>query len=195
MNVFALLQKASDTPSAALSPSPSVDSVFRTHADFVWSSLQRFGVRSGDLDDALQEVFVVVHKKLASFRGDSQMTTWLYAICLRVASAHRRKSHVRHEHAHATEELDEGHSADLASPEDDLADHQRRRILEQLLDELTVEKRALMVMFEIDELSCEEIAEMLGVPVGTVYSRLHSARRAFQKCVTRFQARAKGAPP
>jgi RNA polymerase sigma-70 factor (ECF subfamily) len=191
MNVFALLQKAPDT--AAHASPPAVDVIFRTHAEFVWASLQRFGVRQGDLDDALQEVFVVVHKKLGSFRGDSQMTTWLYAICLRVASAHRRRSHVRRELA--TPGLDESHHTDLANPEEDLAEHQRRRILEELLDELDVEKRALLVMFEIDELPCEEIAEILGVPVGTIYSRLHAARKAFQKSVARFRARTKGVHP
>ena len=199
MNVFPLLQKGSAAPDAATSDTAdaatplSVDAVYRAHADFVWSCLQRFGVRPGDLDDALQEVFVVVHKKLPGFRGDSQMTTWLYSICLRVASVQRRRGHVRREEA--TAELDGEDFAERASAEDDLDEHRRRLVLEQLLDELDVEKRALLVMFEIDELPCERIAEIVGVPVGTVYSRLHAARKAFQKAVARYRARTRGVLP
>jgi RNA polymerase sigma-70 factor (ECF subfamily) len=187
VNVFALL-KTSAEPAAATAL--TVDDVYRAHADFVWKALQRFGVRAPDLDDVLQEVFVVVHKKLPSFRGDAQTTTWLYGICLRVASVHRRRSHVRREKD--TEELEERHSVDRASPEDHLAEHQRMLVLQALLDELDVEKRALLVMFEIDELTCEEIASILGVPIGTVYSRLHSARKAFAGAVARFRIRTKG---
>jgi RNA polymerase sigma-70 factor (ECF subfamily) len=187
MNVFALL-KTADEPDAA--SAPTVEDVYRTHADFVWKALQRFGVRAPDLDDVLQEVFVVVHKKLPSFRGDAQMTTWLYGICLRVASVYRRRSHVRREMDR--EELEERHSVDRESPEDHLAEHQRHLVLGRLLDELDVEKRALIVMFEIDELPCEEIAGILGVPVGTVYSRLHAARKSFAAAVTRFRIRTNG---
>jgi RNA polymerase sigma-70 factor (ECF subfamily) len=186
MNVLALLQKPQDE--AASPASPTLEDVYRSHAEFVWASLSRCGIRSGDLDDALQEVFVVVHRKLPSFRGEAQMTTWLYSICLRVASAHRRKTHVRRERDAL--ELHETHSLAPGSPEDDLVEHQRRQVLEQLLDELDVEKRALLVMFEIDELPCEEIAAILGVPIGTVYSRLHATRKAFGRAVDRFRTRA-----
>jgi RNA polymerase sigma-70 factor (ECF subfamily) len=187
MNVFTLLKAPEET---ALPPEPSVEDVYRSHADFVWTALQRFGIRAEDLDDVLQEVFVVVYKRLPSFRGDAQMTTWLYGISLRVASVHRRRSHVRRERDML--ELEDIHSVDSTNPEDGLAERQRRSVLEALLDELDVEKRALLVMFEIDELPCEEIAAILGIPVGTVYSRLHAARRAFAKAVDRFRSRAKG---
>lgn len=189
MNVFALL-KAPDT--AALD-APTVESVYQCHAEFVWACLQRFGIRSSDLDDALQEVFVIVHKKLPSFRGDARLTTWLYGISLRVASAHRRRGHVRRERV--TQDLDHVPYTAAGTAEDELVEHQRRRVLETLLDELDVEKRALLVMFELDELPCEEIAAVLGVPLGTVYSRLHAARKAFTKAVARYRARAEGRLP
>jgi len=171
---------------------PSVEQLYREHADFVWACLSRFGIRDRDLDDASQEVFVVVHRRLASFRGDAHVRTWLYAISLRVASGARRRGQRRRE-----QQLEDGFEAlDLEQPsaEDRLALAERQRALEAVLDELELEQRALLVMFEIDELACEEIASILGVPVGTVYSRLHSARRAFQKAVARFRARvARGA--
>jgi len=172
------------------SPTLSVEEVYRQHADFVWTSLQRFGVRDRDLDDALQEVFVVVQKRLSSFRGDARMTTWLYSICLRVAHAHRRRGHVRRELS--VDRLQDAIDEDGANPEDELAVRERRRVLETLLDQLDLEKRALLAMFEIDELPCEEIASILGLPLGTVYSRLHAARKAFAKAVARFRAGARG---
>lgn len=168
-----------------------VADVYRAHAPFVWTSLQRLGVRPSDLDDVLQEVFVVVHKRSESFDGSSKMTTWLFGICMRVASGYRRRSFRRreefveepHEHAVATD-----------SPESDLASRESRRRLEELLDELDLDKRAVFVMFEIDEVPCEEIAQIFGVPVGTIYSRLHAARKDFQKALARMHARDAFAP-
>jgi RNA polymerase sigma-70 factor (ECF subfamily) len=76
-----------------------------------------------------------------------------------------------------------------ATPEQELADNQSRQRLEALLDELDLDRRAVFVMFEIDGMPCEEIAQLLGVPVGTVYSRLHAARKEFQRALVRMQAR------
>jgi RNA polymerase sigma-70 factor (ECF subfamily) len=168
----------------------SVEQVYKNHVDFVWACLQRFGIRDRDLDDALQEVFVVVQQRLATFRGDARVTTWLYSICLRVAYAHRRRSHVRRE-VSVDDVRDEVGEAET-NPEDQFVVCERRRVLDGVLDELDLEKRALLVMFEIDELSCEQISSILGLPVGTVYSRLHSARKAFEKAIVRFRARVRG---
>jgi RNA polymerase sigma-70 factor (ECF subfamily) len=162
-------------------------SIHEEHAQFVWLSLQRLGVRTTDIEDLLQEVFIVVHKRLATFDGSARMTTWLFGICLRVAAAHRRRAYNRRESivpAPADEAL-----ADSASPEDLASNRQAQARLAAILDTMDLEKRAIFVMFELDELSCEEIAEILGVPLGTVYSRLHAARKAFGAAVARFEAR------
>lgn len=164
-----------------------VAQIYERHAGFVWASLQRLGVRDPDLDDVLQEVFVVVHQKIATFDGTSKMTTWLFGISLRVASAYRRRGFRRKETFVA--ETPEEPSDASSSPEEAMAAAESRLRLAALLDELDLEKRAVFVMFEIDELSCEEIAQIVGVPVGTVYSRLHSARKDFQKALGRMHAR------
>jgi RNA polymerase sigma-70 factor (ECF subfamily) len=168
----------------------SVEQVYRDHVDFVWACLQRFGVRDRDLDDSLQDVFVVVQQRLSTFRGEARVTTWLYSICLRVAWAHRRRSYVRREVP--VEQVGDEVDEEQTSPEDQFVLRERRRVLNSVFDEIDLEKRALLVMFEIDELTCEQIASMLGLPIGTVYSRLHSARRAFEKAVLRFRARVRG---
>lgn len=192
MTAIDVLEKSG--PEAGTSAvSLSVEDVYRSHSEFVWACLQRFGVRDRDLDDVLQEVFVVVHQRLKTFRGDARITTWLYAICLRVASSHRRRAHVRRELA--VHDFGEAAALDQSSPEEDCAERQQQRILSRILDELDLEKRALLVMFEIDELACEEIAAMVGVPLGTVYSRLHAARKAFEKAVSRYHARSRRGRP
>jgi RNA polymerase sigma-70 factor (ECF subfamily) len=164
-----------------------VASIHRQHAEFVWLTLQRLGVRDADVEDALQEVFVVVHKRLNSFDGAARVTTWLFGICLRVASAYRRKAHRRREESVAR--MPEVATPDERSPEETAVTRQAQARLLAALDDMDLDKRAIFVMFEIDELPCEEIAEMLSLPVGTVYSRLHAARQAFRRTLGRLQAR------
>jgi len=191
MRVIAFLARTVGAGDAAkavdAAASAAVTRIYLANADFVWRSLQRLGIRDADLDDVLQEVFVVVHQRLHTFDGSAKMTTWLFGICLRVASAYRRRGFRRNETSVA--DPPEPTDRESASPEQDLAAAESRRRLELLLCELDLEKRAVFVMFEVDEMPCEEIAQILGVPVGTVYSRLHAARSAFQKALARMQAR------
>jgi len=169
---------------------PGLDftAIHERYADFVWRTLQRLGVRPMDLEDSLQDVFVVVHRKLPSFDGSSQVTTWLFAICLRVAAAHRRRAHLRREQA--TDTLESSAPADpQANPERLAMRGEARARLDLVLDALALEKRAVLVMFEIEGLSAPVIASTIGVPVATVYSRLASARDDFTKALARFNKR------
>lgn len=166
----------------------SATDVYSAHADFVWASLQRLGVRPHDLDDVLQEVFVIVHQRLHTFDHSSKLTTWLFGVCLRAASDYRRRAWRRREQVGAAPVEEPAH-ADQATPEDAAVGRQSRARLDKILDELDLEKRAVFVMFEVEELSCDEIAAVVGVPVGTVHSRLHAARKQFEKAVGRQMAR------
>jgi RNA polymerase sigma-70 factor (ECF subfamily) len=164
----------------------TVEGIYAQHADFVWTQLHRFGVREPDLEDALQEVFVVVHRRLAEFDGRSRVTTWLYAIAMRVARTQwRKRNRSAVEPTVAEEDVGE-------SPESAALERERRRVLDHVLDQLDLEKRAVLVMFEVDEMTCEEISALVGVPLGTVYSRLHAARKAFAAALARFQKRERG---
>jgi RNA polymerase sigma-70 factor (ECF subfamily) len=163
-----------------------VVSIHDQHADFVWLTLQRFGVRDQDIEDVLQEVFVVVHRRLGSFDGSSRMTTWLFGICMRLASAYHRRAFRRRERTMA--EVPDQAAPDDDSPENAASAMQAREWLRAALDFMDLEKRAIFVMFEIDEVPCEAIAEMLSIPVGTVYSRLHAARKAFAEALERVKA-------
>jgi RNA polymerase sigma-70 factor (ECF subfamily) len=178
-------------PTAAPTRPHNVADVYREHGDFVWASLQRMGVRDSDLQDQLQEVFVVVHRRLADFEGRSALTTWLFGICLRVVAGYRRKLARRKEQGYETlpEVVDEAEERD---PEQSAARQQARARLAEVLDEMDVEKRAVLVMFEVESLSCDEIAKMLSVPVGTIYSRLHAARAQFEKLRKSHERRTAG---
>jgi RNA polymerase sigma-70 factor (ECF subfamily) len=170
-------------------PRLDILAIHEKHADFVWRTLQRMGVREDDVEDQLQEVFVVVHNRLGSFDGSSRMTTWLFAICMRVAAAYRRRAHRRREQvvAEVPDAEPAQHGGD--DPEDAAMARQARARLLAILDLMEVEKRAIFVMFELEEMSCEAIATMLGVPLGTVHSRLNAARKEFQAALKRFTAR------
>jgi RNA polymerase sigma-70 factor, ECF subfamily len=161
-------------------------SIHQEHADFVWRSLQRLGVRDADVEDVLQEVFLVVHRRLSTFDDSARITTWLFGIAIRVAAGYRRRAFRRREQSVA--DLPEQATPEERSPEQAAATGQAQARVRAALDLMDLEKRAIFVMFEVDEAPCEEIAEMLSIPLGTVYSRLHSARRAFQEALVRLEA-------
>jgi len=152
-------------------------SLYVEHGGFLWRSLQRLGVRDSDLEDVLQEVLMVVHRRASSFDSRrSKMTTWLFGICLRVARGHRRRAYFRRERLHETA-LERAHEC---TPETDLEQRDLERRLKSILDQMSLEKRATFVLFELEGLPCEQIAELMGVPLGTVHSRIHAARAHFK---------------
>jgi RNA polymerase sigma-70 factor (ECF subfamily) len=173
------------TPRAA---ALDVATVHERHVDFVWKNLQRLGVRPPDLEDALQDVFVVVHRRLDSFNGSSLLTTWLFGICLRVALAYRRRSHVRRERTFIELEAELGTDAEQG-PEALTIARQTRLQLERVLDSLEPQRRAVFTMFELEDMSAPVIARTLGIPLGTVYSRLSAARIDFKKALERLRKR------
>ena len=158
-------------------------SIFDVHGDLLWRHLQRLGVRESDLSDALQDSLLVIHRKLSSYDASRPIEAWLYGIALKVAASYRRRAHVRREHPTelVADRVDE-HGVD---PEAQMVVRQTRARLDALLDQLEPERRAVLVMFELEEMPCERIAALLGVPVGTVYSRLHAARRELESAVRR----------
>ncbi|WP_437630079.1 RNA polymerase sigma factor [Sorangium sp. So ce854] len=161
--------------------------VYAQHFRFVWRSLRRLGVPESDAADAVQDVFLVVHRRLPEFEGRSKITTWLYSICFHVARDRRKLAHMRRR-AHDDEPL-----LDCADDRADVGAQAERRqaieLLEVILDELPLEQRAVFTLFELDGMGGEEVAELLDIPLGTVYSRLRLARDAFRRAVARLNAR------
>jgi RNA polymerase sigma-70 factor (ECF subfamily) len=175
--------------SAAVRPSPagtpSIAEVFREYAPFAWRALRRLGVPECDVEDVCQEVFVVVHRKLGDFEGRSSIRTWIYGICARTASDYRRSGRVRRELV-TDAPPDTAHDG---GQQDAVALRQARAALDRILDELDDDKRAVFVLYEIEELTMAEVADALGCPLQTAYSRLHAARKLVEAGV----AKARGA--
>ena len=159
--------------------------IYDAHFNFVWCSLRRLGVREPDVLDLAQKVFLIAHVKLPEFEGRSRMTTWLFGICQRVTSDYRRSAAFRREIATDAAELDlfRGSHEDSSSG----AEHrQQARVAEALLNKLPEEQRVVFVLFELEEMSGQDIAELLSIPVGTVRSRLRLARETFSREVKRL---------
>lgn len=179
------------TATTPRTPSLTVGEVFREHAPFVWRALRRLGVREADVEDVCQEVFVVVHRRLPEFEGRSSVRTWVYGICVRVASDWRKRAHVRRELA--TDDAPEPPpSSRRGLPRDPEGDHARREaraILDRMLDELDEDKRAVFVLYEIEQLTMNEVAEAVGCPLQTAYSRLHAARKIVETQIAAHTAR------
>jgi RNA polymerase sigma-70 factor, ECF subfamily len=174
-------------------PAPLVDLrlVYDRNAEFLWKSLYRLGVAEVDLPDVMQEVLLVLHRKLDRYDGSCRITSFLFGICLRVAATSRRtKQRRREDLVDANQYLADWTSTD--NPERALAEAEMRGKLDEALDELTPEKRAVFVMYELEEIPCADIARLLDIPKGTVHSRLNSARAefkaAFEQIETRDQA-------
>ncbi|MDX2024348.1 MAG: RNA polymerase sigma factor [Deltaproteobacteria bacterium] len=147
--------------------------LFREHAPYLWRVLRRLGASATDAEDLCQEVFLVAHRNQATFRGDSSPRTWLYGIAVRVAADLRNKAHMRQERSVAVlpETL-------VEATQDDALEQQRARVLlDRALAGLDAERRAVFVLYEIEDLTLQEIADCLQVPLQTVYSRLKSARQ------------------
>lgn len=177
-------------PAAAPVPVPSFEDVYDEHAELVWRGLRRLGVAESSVDDAVQEVFVVVHRRLPEFEGRSTLRTWLFGIMLGVARNVRRSARRRApEGALAAEVGDEIPAPDSRGPEGRAEDAEAIRTLHALLDELDEDKRAVLVMADLEEMTAPEIAAALSLNVNTVYARIRAARQAFEQAVQRHRAK------
>jgi RNA polymerase sigma-70 factor (ECF subfamily) len=165
-------QDKSSGQAGVLPAGPSLRTVFDEHARYVIRTLRHLGVKEADVEDVAQEVFVTVHRKLPEFEGRSKLRTWLYAICLRVASDHRRRAYVVRERVTENPPVDLG---ERTGTEPD-ASHESRAFVQQLLEGLDEDKRVVLVLYEIEGLTMREVAEVIGCPLQTAYSRLHAAR-------------------
>jgi RNA polymerase sigma-70 factor (ECF subfamily) len=169
---------------------PRLAAVYRSHAPYVWRVLRHIGVADRDLDDAVQETFLVVHRRLDEFEGRASLRTWLYAVAVRVASTQRRTERrelARRENAGAGV-----HASSTIDPETELGRAEAADILDTLLSELDLGKRTVFVLAEIEGVKVPEISKILGVNVHTVHSRLRLAREGFEAAVRRMQAREDG---
>lgn len=158
---------------ATATPAERLGVLFEQHSPFVWRSLRRLGVQPADLDDMVQEVFLVVYQRLGDYEERNRVRSWLYAICLMVSSAQNRKVARRRENV--THEPPEGRLA--ATQLQRVEDREALALGKRLLSLLPADQREVFVLYEVEHLPMAEIAEALGCPVFTAYSRLRIARQ------------------
>ncbi|HEY7139327.1 MAG TPA: sigma-70 family RNA polymerase sigma factor [Methylomirabilota bacterium] len=160
------------------------EELVRTHQHRVYGLALRMLGNAAEAQDVAQEAFLRAHRGLAEFRGDSRLSTWLYAIvsrlCLnRLAGSERR--HARHGEEALARLPDAGPGPDQALERDELEE-----ALHRAIGELPEERRIVVVLRDVEGLAYEAIAEVLELPVGTVRSRLHRARLDLKEKLERF---------
>lgn len=153
---------------------------FEQHFAMVWRSLRRLGVQENALDDAVQDVFLVLHRRWADFQHQSSLSTWIYGIALRVASDHTRRA--RRERARWSPEVPELESS-VESPDRIYQQREAARILQFALAQLDDKERQILVLIDLEERSVVEAAEALSINLNTAYSRLRRARQSFEKAL------------
>jgi RNA polymerase sigma-70 factor (ECF subfamily) len=166
------------TGEVALVPptAPSIEMVFRQEAAFVVRTVRRMGAPACDVEDLAQQVFVVLQTRPELLRGGASPRSVLFGVLRRVVSDHRRKRR-------ATAPFDGEQHPQEPEQEAELDRRRARARLDRALDELDDARREIFVLYELEDLAMPEIAEIIGVPLQTAYSRLHSARSTVRKAL------------
>jgi RNA polymerase sigma-70 factor (ECF subfamily) len=166
------------------SPSPQLDACFEAYQrelGYLLGSLRRLGVRHADVEDVVHEVFLVMHRRWQDYDQQRPLRPWLFGIAYRVAAAQRRSG--------AREflvESDEAEARDLL-PDDAAAASETRSLLLKALAHVPLERRAVLLMHDVDEMPMREIAEQLALPLFTAYSRLRKARKELDAALQRLK--------
>lgn len=184
-----------DAPAAdgARASRPDLASVYEAHFRYVWRCLRSLGAPHAHLDDAMQDVFLVVQRRLPEFDGRVQLRTWLYAIAIRIARKYRERATREPASLEAARESQpelvleqSGEGAALQS--------ERLALAHAALGALSDDQREVFVLARVEQMSAPEIAEVVGIPLNTVYSRLRAARLAFEAEVARLRAPVRNPP-
>jgi len=181
-------------PSSASLPAAPLDfdSVYDEHFAFVWRSARRLGIAPSALDDVVQDVFVVVHRRLPDFEGKASAKSWLFGIVLHVVRDARRT--LRRKPAHlggvgrSNDDVADVVDTDGSSPHDSAAKREAVQMLHAMLEAMPDDQREVFILSELEQMSVPEIALAVGANANTVYSRLRAARAEFERAVTRARA-------
>jgi RNA polymerase sigma-70 factor (ECF subfamily) len=170
---------------------PSFRAVYDEYFDFVWRCACRLGVPMDAIEDVVQETFMVVHARLGTLRSPEALRSWLYSVVRRTVSNYHRKRYAQSAREDHETDLDRNEGIMLPSPLDLAVLSDDVKLLWSLLAELEPSKREVLVLVALAEMAVPEVAEALGIPPGTAYSRLRAARFEFQEALARHVARQK----
>jgi len=181
-------------PGRSTPPVPSFEDIYKQYFDFVWSSARHLGAERDAVDDVVQDVFLVIHSKLATLQRPEALRSWIYGIVRRIASDYRRSKRTR-EFAGATLGAELRMSQPYQpSPLEITERNAEVELLESVLAKLDELKREIFVMVEILEMTVPEVARVLEIPLDTAYSRLRRARQSFDEALVGQEVRGQQDP-
>jgi RNA polymerase sigma-70 factor (ECF subfamily) len=163
-------------------PSLGFDEVYQEHCAFVWRNVLNRGVPRSSVEDVVQEVFLVVHRKLPEFEGRSQVRTWLAMVVRRVVAGHLR----RRRNKPSGEPLEGDAVSGLQGPAEALDAKLAVSAFYAILEKMPEEQREVFVLHDLEQMKGREIAEITDTNENTVHTRLRAARRIFQEGVARL---------
>ena len=166
---------------SAGTPAPTFASLYAEHAQTVARWAARLGGPTADVEDVTQEVFVIVDRRLGEWRGDARISTWLFGITAKVAANERRRRKLRELWFRLVPNAIERAPAAIDGALAQLEMRERRVLFHRVLDRLCERHRRVIVLFELEELPIDEIAELMQLRPGNVRVLLHRARAAFLK--------------
>src|SRR5450755_1103659 len=176
--------KSDEKPVVEVAASLDFSTIYDRWFDEVLRWIRAMGGPDADCEDLVQDVFVVVHRRLHAFDGQN-LAGWLHQITRHRVRDFRRLLWVRQMQLLSVP-LSEKLPTSGASPADTVETKQMRDTLEQLLGKLNESERAALVLFEVDGYSGEEIAEIQGVPLNTVWARIHKARKKLRAALSKL---------
>jgi len=162
----------------------SFDDVYNRHFPFVWRCLRGLGVPSDALDDAAQDVFLVVHRQLPGFRAESSVQTWLYGIARHVAANHQRRALRKQA---PLEPMVAEPPLLQPGPHERVEDAEAAAFVAAFLAKLDDKKRDLFMLAVLEEMTIPEVAATLSIPVNTAYTRLRAVRAEFERALDRYK--------
>ncbi len=140
------------------------------------------------MDDATQDVYMVVHRRLPEFKAKAQIKTWLFSIVLRIAQNYRRSARRRNAHlTDAPRQIETAADSEFKGPLELAARQEAAALLHKMLGQMDDEKRSMLILVELEEMTVVEAAEALSINVNTAYSRLRAARTAFEEGLVRLR--------
>jgi RNA polymerase sigma-70 factor (ECF subfamily) len=156
---------------------------------FVWGCARRLGVSEEAIDDVVQDIFIVVHDRLPTLERAASLRSWIYSVIRRTVSTHHRNRRTRMARVSTRASLEDNAEAMHPSPLDVAVLSEELQALWRILGELDAPKREVLMLAELEEMSVPEIAEAVGVPLNTAYSRVRAARKQFDEAFARHAAR------
>ena len=185
----AIPPNADPGPDISVFAVPNLQTIYKEYFDFVWSSARHLGATGDAIDDVVQDVFIVIHHKLATLQRPEALRSWIYGIVRRTVSDYRRSRRTRDAAGARLGAEYKSSRPSQPSPLDMAERNAELELLESVLAELDETKREVFVMVEVLEMTVPEVVQALEIPLNTAYSRLRLARQSFEDALARHEAR------